>query len=77
VLVQLRAYVEGGVLDRLEEHFWGVVILVCNFGVLDERKGRERRTCHSRLLNVDKMRLEHALWRLESLGADFDCAAVW
>lgn len=36
-----------------------------------------RRTCYARLLDVDKMGLEHTFGRLEALGADFDRPAIW
>ena len=53
VLVQVRAYVDCGVLDRFEEHLGD-----------------------ARLLDVDQVRLEHALGSLEALRTNFDRATV-
>ena len=53
VLVQLRAYVDRGVLDRFEEHLGD-----------------------ARLLDVDQVRLEHALGSLEAFRTNFDRATV-
>jgi hypothetical protein len=38
--------------------------------------GLQEHFSHARLLDVDEVRLEHALGRLEALRADFDDAAV-
>ena len=38
--------------------------------------GLEEHFCDPRLLDVDQVRLEHAFWRFEPLGADLDDTAV-
>jgi hypothetical protein len=53
VLIELGADVDGGGLDRLEEHLR-----------------------YARLLDVDEVRLEHALRRLITLRTDLDRAPV-
>ena len=38
--------------------------------------GLEEHLCDTRLLDVYQVRLEHAFWRLEPLGSDFDYTAI-
>lgn len=70
MLVQLGTDVDGSGLDGIEKHFYG-----------EERsgkvvEGRERRTSNTRLLNVDEVRLKHALWSLEAFRADLDDTTI-
>jgi hypothetical protein len=72
VLVELGADVDGGGLDRLEEHLCKAV--VSRHG----GRGRTRSwlTGNAGLLNIHEMRLEHAFGCFESLGANLDDTAV-
>lgn len=40
------------------------------------RAQTERLTCHTRLLNIDEMRLEHAFWGFKPLRTDLDHSAI-
>lgn len=73
VLVQVATDVDGRGLDRLEEELCGCMRVSAE-GSVDS--SRVARTGDTGLLDVDEVRLEHALGRLEALRADLDDAAV-
>lgn len=44
---------------------------------MQKRRWYGNRTCYARLVDIDKVRLEHALGCLESFRANFDRSPVW
>lgn len=71
MLVELGANIDGRRLDGVEEELWETRKKRDDARGASATGGRQRtqaarRTGHSWLLNIDEMRLEHALGRLES-----------